>query len=119
MRMTLLGSWMMMWLAVTMVSAGEPKSPIADEGQAAVPATPSEHLDAASSHGTTAAAKHDKHPHNSHDVSVYVFDAEGQLVGPVDSPKVVLTASQWRRKLSDEQYHTLRTKIPKPPSAVP
>jgi peptide methionine sulfoxide reductase msrA/msrB len=106
MRITLLGGWLMIFLAATMVSAGEPKTPLVDEE----PAAPNQQFGATSAHGAASAAKNDKHHHNPHDVSVYVFNAKGQLVGPVDSPKVVLTAAQWRRKLSAEQYHTLRAK---------
>ncbi|HVU89118.1 MAG TPA: bifunctional methionine sulfoxide reductase B/A protein [Pirellulales bacterium] len=106
MRMTVAAGWMMILLAAVLVSAGEPRSAVAEDEQA----TPSAHLDASPAHGTTPAAKHDKHHHNPHDVSVYVFNREGKLVGPVDSPKVVQTPAQWRRKLTAEQYHTLRAK---------
>jgi peptide methionine sulfoxide reductase msrA/msrB len=54
---------------------------------------------------TPSASKRDPHL-----VSVYVFDREGQLVGPVDSPKLVLSPAQWRRRLTPDQFHVLRAK---------
>ena len=52
-----------------------------------------------------AAAKRDPHT-----VSVFVFDREGLLVGPVDSPKLALSPAQWRHRLTPEQFHVLRAK---------
>ena len=52
-----------------------------------------------------AAGKRDPHL-----VSVYVFDREGLLVGPVDSPKLALSPAQWRHRLTPEQFHVLRAK---------
>lgn len=43
-------------------------------------------------------------------VQVHVFDRSGQLVGPVDSPKVELSDAQWRQRLSPSQYEVLRSK---------
>ncbi len=43
-------------------------------------------------------------------VKVYVYDSGGQLVGPVESPKVELSDSAWRQKLSPEQYKIARGK---------
>jgi peptide methionine sulfoxide reductase msrA/msrB len=60
-------------------------------------------------HHVTPPAKHD-----AHHVSVFVFNDKGKFVGPVDSPRVVLTAGQWRRKLTAEQYHVLRAKDTEP-----
>ena len=31
-------------------------------------------------------------------VSVYVFNDQGKLVGPVESPKLILTDKEWRDK---------------------
>lgn len=41
-------------------------------------------------------------------VSVRVFDARGQLVGPLAMPAVVKTEDEWRAQLSDEQYRIAR-----------
>ncbi|MGQ0720576.1 MAG: bifunctional methionine sulfoxide reductase B/A protein [Candidatus Eiseniibacteriota bacterium] len=41
-------------------------------------------------------------------VSVRVFDTGGQLVGPVQSPRVVKSDEEWRRQLTDEQYRITR-----------
>jgi peptide-methionine (R)-S-oxide reductase len=43
-------------------------------------------------------------------VSVSVFDDQGQLVGPVDSPRWRLTDAQWRSRLTPEQYKVSRAK---------
>jgi peptide methionine sulfoxide reductase msrA/msrB len=42
-------------------------------------------------------------------VSVRVFDRHGKLVGPVESPKVELTMNEWKRRLTTEQFHILRS----------
>jgi methionine-R-sulfoxide reductase len=42
-------------------------------------------------------------------VAVHVFNETGQLVGPVDSPKLELSDDQWRQRLSPEQYRILRS----------
>ncbi len=41
-------------------------------------------------------------------VQVHVFNREGGLVGPVDSPKVALTEEEWKRRLTPEQFQVLR-----------
>jgi methionine-R-sulfoxide reductase len=41
-------------------------------------------------------------------VSVKVFNAQGQLVGPVDSPRVEKTEAEWRRQLTPEQFQIAR-----------
>lgn len=41
---------------------------------------------------------------------VKVFNAKGELVGPIDSPKVVKTDAEWQRLLSPEQYKVARDK---------
>ena len=43
-------------------------------------------------------------------VTVRVFDKDGQLVGPVSSPAVSHTDAEWRMKLSPEQYDVTRKK---------
>jgi len=41
-------------------------------------------------------------------VAVHVFNREGKLVGPVDSPKVEMSAADWRKQLSPEAFDVLR-----------
>ena len=43
-------------------------------------------------------------------VQVQVFNREGQLVGPVESPHVERSDAEWQRLLSPEQYHVSRGK---------
>ncbi len=43
-------------------------------------------------------------------VQVFVFNDQGKLVGPVESPKLVLTDKQWRERLSPKQFKILRSK---------
>jgi methionine-R-sulfoxide reductase len=43
-------------------------------------------------------------------VQVRVFNDEGQLVGPVESPKLVLSDAEWKKRLTREQYEVLRSK---------
>jgi methionine-R-sulfoxide reductase len=42
-------------------------------------------------------------------VMVHVFNARGQLVGPVEMPKLQLSDAEWRQRLSPEQFHILRS----------
>jgi methionine-R-sulfoxide reductase len=42
-------------------------------------------------------------------VSVKVFDQSGALVGPIDLPKVELSAEEWKKRLTPEQYRVLRS----------
>jgi methionine-R-sulfoxide reductase len=42
-------------------------------------------------------------------VMVRVFNKSGQLVGPVETPKLALTDDQWRRRLLPEQFRILRS----------
>ncbi len=42
-------------------------------------------------------------------VQVRVFDAQGNFVGPVDSPKLELSDAEWRMRLTPERYAILRT----------
>jgi peptide methionine sulfoxide reductase msrA/msrB len=41
-------------------------------------------------------------------VKVHVFNSRGQLVGPVDSPQVILSDEEWKRRLTPEQFQMLR-----------
>src|SRR5438105_3038192 len=43
-------------------------------------------------------------------VRVHVFDRNGKLVGPVDSPKLVLSTQEWKQRLTPEQFQVLRSK---------
>jgi methionine-R-sulfoxide reductase len=42
-------------------------------------------------------------------VQVHVFDKAGQLVGPIDSPKLTLSDAEWRKRLTPEQFRILRS----------
>jgi len=42
-------------------------------------------------------------------VRVHVFNSKGELVGPVDSPKLVLSDREWRKRLTKEQFEVLRS----------
>ena len=42
-------------------------------------------------------------------VRVRVFDHQGNLVGPVESPKLELTEAQWRERLTPQQFTILRS----------
>lgn len=41
-------------------------------------------------------------------VNVFVFNPEGELVGPVRSPKVIKPDKLWKEQLTDERYRILR-----------
>ena len=47
-------------------------------------------------------------------VRVYVFNRDGKLVGPVDSPPVELSDEEWKGRLTPEQYRILRKKGTEP-----
>jgi peptide methionine sulfoxide reductase msrA/msrB len=42
-------------------------------------------------------------------VLVKVFDRKGELVGPVESPKVEYTKEEWKKRLTPEQFDVLRS----------
>ena len=48
-------------------------------------------------------------------VHVCVFNADGKLVGPVESPKLVLSNAEWRKRLTPEQYKVSRGKATERP----
>lgn len=43
-------------------------------------------------------------------VRVVVYNDQGELIGPVEMPKVVKSDADWRKQLSDEQYKIARGK---------
>lgn len=43
-------------------------------------------------------------------VKVKVYNARGELVGPVDSPRVVKTDEEWKKQLTAKQYEIARAK---------
>ena len=43
-------------------------------------------------------------------VRVRVFDRDGKLVGPLESPKLVLSIKEWKGRLTPEQYEVLPSK---------
>jgi peptide methionine sulfoxide reductase msrA/msrB len=43
-------------------------------------------------------------------IRVKVFNQKGELVGPIETDKLVLTDAQWHKRLSDEQFDVLRSK---------
>lgn len=43
-------------------------------------------------------------------VQVFVYNEQGKLVGPVDSPKLELTDKQWLERLTPKQFKILRSK---------
>jgi peptide methionine sulfoxide reductase msrA/msrB len=42
-------------------------------------------------------------------VRVHVFNRSGELVGPLESPKLELSDDEWRRRLTAEQFRVLRS----------
>jgi peptide methionine sulfoxide reductase msrA/msrB len=43
-------------------------------------------------------------------IRVKVFNSKGELVGPIETDKLLLTDAQWHKRLSDEQFDVLRSK---------
>lgn len=41
-------------------------------------------------------------------VAVHVYNRSGELVGPVDSPPLVLSDEEWKKRLTPEQFRILR-----------
>lgn len=48
-------------------------------------------------------------------VHVCVFNSQGKLVGPVESPKLILSNAEWRKRLTPEQYKISRGKATERP----
>ena len=48
-------------------------------------------------------------------VAVQVFNRDGKLVGPVESPKLELSAVEWRKRLPPEAFEVLRKKATERP----
>ncbi len=48
-------------------------------------------------------------------VNVKVFNAAGQLVGPISMPKVIKTNEQWQAQLTPEQFRIARNQGTEPP----
>jgi methionine-R-sulfoxide reductase len=42
-------------------------------------------------------------------VMVHVFNKSGELVGPIEVPKLQLSEAEWRQRLSPEQFRILRS----------
>jgi methionine-R-sulfoxide reductase len=43
-------------------------------------------------------------------VQLHVFNRQGELVGPIEFPKLELSDAEWRKRLSREQFEVLRSK---------
>ena len=59
--------------------------------------------------GASARSAGDK-PAKEKAVKVHVFDKEGKLVGPVESPRVEKTDDEWRKQLGPEAFKIVRAK---------